>query len=379
MERVELQVRPRPASLREQPAANSLLANLSQREIPSLFGLRGMAALAVVIFHYSEQRGIMALFPGPFAVTLFFELSGLLITWLLLKEIDKAGRLNFRHFYARRALRLFPVFYVVWALYRLAGPFPGSWATFFYMGDYYYAFHQRYSAMTIAWSLGVEEKFYLLWPFVLTRVERTKLIKILCGILVIQPIYRSLLSFLGHAPYTWFAFDCHLDAIVLGCMIALVARGGWTPPKWVSHPLTPICALIATFALQAQTDIVTYLLALILVSNVSSPGPFLNNPISRYLGEISYSLYLSHSAARELLWPHISPELRIQNSIGIFFVQITIAIAIASLLHLLIERPFLKLKENWGPPTQNGLNAELPKRSYFPKSDNEPRGKRSPA
>jgi peptidoglycan/LPS O-acetylase OafA/YrhL len=347
MERVELQVGPRLASLREQPAANLLLANLSPREIPSLYGLRGLAALAVVIYHYSEQRGIMALFPGPFAVTLFFELSGLLITWLLLKEVDKAGRINFRQFYARRALRLFPVFYVVWILYRLAGPFPGSWATFFYMGDYYYALHQRYSAMTIAWSLGVEEKFYLLWPFVLWRIERMRLTRILCGLLVAQPIYRSLLSFLGHSPYTWFAFDCHLDAIVLGCLIALAAKRGWTPPKWVSHPFTPVCALILIFALQSQGDIVTYLLALILVSTVSRPGWFLNNPISRYLGQISYSLYLCHSAAREILWPHISPIIHLPSGIRTFVVQTLLAIAAASVLHHLIEQPFLRLKDRF--------------------------------
>jgi peptidoglycan/LPS O-acetylase OafA/YrhL len=347
MERVELQVRPRLASLREQPAANSLLANLSRREIPSLFGLRGMAALAVVIYHYSEQRGIMALFPGPFAVTLFFELSGLLITWLILKEIDKAGELNFRQFYARRALRLFPVFYVVWILYRLARPFPGSWATFFYMGDYYYALHQRYSAMTIAWSLGVEEKFYLLWPFVLTRVDRARLVKILCGVLVAEPVYRSLLSILGYRSYTWFAFDCHLDAIILGCLIALVAKCGWTPPKWVSHPFTPICALILIFAMQAQTDIVTYLLALILISTVSRPGAFLNNLVSRYLGEISYSLYLSHSAARELLWPYISSIIHIPGGILTFTVQMLVAIVTASILHYAIEQPFLRFKDRF--------------------------------
>jgi peptidoglycan/LPS O-acetylase OafA/YrhL len=347
MERVELQVRPRLASLREQPAANSLLANLSRREIPSLFGLRGMAALAVVIYHYSEQRGIMALFPGPFAVTLFFELSGLLITWLILKEIDKAGELNFRQFYARRALRLFPVFYVVWILYRLARPFPGSWATFFYMGDYYYALHQRYSAMTIAWSLGVEEKFYLLWPFVLTRVDRARLVKILCGVLVAEPVYRSLLSILGYRSYTWFAFDCHLDAIILGCLIALVAKCGWTPPKWVSHPFTPICALILIFAMQAQTDIVTYLLALILISTVSRPGAFLNNLVSRYLGEISYSLYLSHSAARELLWPYISSIIHIPGGILTFTVPMLVAIVTASILHYAIEQPFLRFKDRF--------------------------------
>lgn len=347
MERVQVQPVETFASLREQPSANSLLANLSQREIPSLFGLRGMAALAVVIYHYSNQRGIMALFPGPFAVTLFFELSGLLITWLLLKEIDKTSTIDRRQFYVRRALRLFPVFYVVWILYRMAGPFPGSWATFFYMGDYYYAFHQRYSAMTVAWSLGVEEKFYLLWPFVLMRVERAKLIKILCGILVAEPIYRSLLTFLGHRPYTWFAFDCRLDAIVLGCLIALAAKDGWTPPKWISYPFTPVCTLILIFALQAQSDIVTYLLAIILISTVSRPGPFLNNRISRYLGEISYSLYLSHSAVHEFLWRTIAAKVALHNNVAIFFAQAILAIAAAALLHHVIEQPFLRLKDRF--------------------------------
>jgi peptidoglycan/LPS O-acetylase OafA/YrhL len=333
----------RLASLREQSAVSSLLTNLSRREIPSLFGLRGMAALAVVIYHYSEQRGIMAHFPGPFAVTLFFELSGLLITWLLLKEMNQTGRVDLRQFYSRRVLRLFPLFYVVWILYRIARPFPGSWATFFYMGDYYYAFHQHYSAMTIAWSLGVEEKFYLLWPLVLRYVARPKLIKILCGILIAEPVYRSVLSFIGHQPYTWFAFDCRLDAIVLGCLIALLAKDGWNPPKWISHPFTPICALILVFALQDDSAI--YLLAVILVSTVMRPGRFLNNPVSHYLGVISYSLYLCHAAARETLWPLIAADFPFRNNVAVFMAQMALAIPIASLLHYVVEKPFLRLKD----------------------------------
>jgi len=348
MERATLPATERLASLREQSAVSPLPANLSRREIPSLFGLRGMAALAVVIYHYSEQRGIMAHFPGPLAVTLFFELSGLLITWLLLKEMDKAGRVDLRQFYSRRALRLFPVFYVVWILYRLARPFPGSWATFFYMGDYYYAFHQRYSAMTIAWSLGVEEKFYLLWPFILTRIARPKLIKILCGILIAEPVYRSFLTFIGHQPYTWFAFDCRLDAIVLGCLIALLAKDGWTPPKWISHPFTAVWALILVFAL--QNDIAVYALGVVLVSTVARPGRFLNNPISRYLGVISYSLYLCHAVVREILWPMIVPRLPLHNTGAAFLAQLLLAVGAASLLHYLVERPFLRLKDRFHRP-----------------------------
>jgi len=338
----------RLASLREQSAVSSLLTNLSRREISSLFGLRGMAALAVVIYHFSDQRGLMAHFPGPFAVTLFFELSGLLITWLLLQEMEKTGRANLRRFYSRRALRLFPVFYVVWILYRLARPFPGSWATFFYMGDYYYAVHQRYSAMTIAWSLGLEEKFYLLWPLLLARIERPRLIKILCAMLIAEPVYRSFLIFLGHQPYTWFAFDCRLDALVLGCLIALLAKDGWTPPKWISHPGTPLGALILVLAL--QNDIAVYALGVVLVSTVARPTWFLNNPVSGFLGVISYSLYLCHAAAREILWPLIASRFPLHNAAAAFLAQFLLALAVAALLHSLVERPFLRLKDRFHRP-----------------------------
>ncbi len=328
--------------------ANVLVTNLSRREIPSLYGLRGVAALAVVLYHYLLDHGTLAaVFPGPYAVTLFFELSGLLITWLLLKEIGERGSVDRRRFYLRRALRLFPVFYVVWAVCRLAGPFSGSWATFFYMGDYYHALTQHYNILTVGWSLGVEEKFYLLWPFVLARVERAKLVKILCGVLVAEPLYRASLALIGYRAYTWFAFDTHLDAIVLGCLIAIAAKGGWAAPKWMSHPFTPVVALILVFALQSQNDIVTYLLAVILVSVVCRPPALLNHPIARYFGAISYSLYLCHTYARDVLWHWVSGGLRIHSFALVLICQLAVAIALASMLHFTVERPFLGLKDRF--------------------------------
>ena len=336
------------------PHSDALGRNLSMREIPSLNGLRGAAALIVVLYHYLENTKFISFFPGPYAVTLFFELSGLLITWLLLKELDASGNLDLKQFYMRRALRLFPVFYVVWALCRLAGPFAGSWATFFYMGDYYHALTQRYNILTSAWSLGVEEKFYLLWPVILARVERTKLMKILCALLIAEPVYRSLLGALGHRAYTWFAFDTRFDAILVGCLIAMAAKRGWHAPTWLSHPFTPICALILVFALQQQGDVVTYLLAVILVSVVCRPSAILNNPIAGYFGAISYSLYLCHVYARDILWQWIMGQgifgqpilgtLQSQNFAFALAAQFAIAIALASALHFLVEKPFLQLK-----------------------------------
>src|ERR1700722_12205169 len=334
--------------------SNALVSNLSMREIPSLNGLRGAAALIVVLYHYLEDTKFISFFPGPYSVTLFFELSGLLITWLLLKEIDANGHLDLKQFYLRRALRLFPVFYAVWGLCRLAGPFAGSWATFFYMGDYYHALTQRYNILTSAWSLGVEEKFYLLWPVILARVERTKLMKILCALLIAEPVYRSLLGALGHRAYTWFAFDTRFDAILVGCLIAMAAKRGWHAPTWLSHPFTPICALILVFALQQQGDVVTYLLAVILVSVVCRPSAILNNPIAGYFGAISYSLYLCHVYARDILWQWIMGQgifgqpilgtLQSQNFAFALAAQFAIAIALASALHFLVEKPFLQLK-----------------------------------
>jgi len=324
---------------------NPLLLSLSGREIPSLNGLRGAAALAVVVYHYLiEWKGI-AYFPGFYAVDLFFELSGFLITWLLLKEIHDTGRMDARRFYLRRALRLFPVFYVVWILCRMAGPFPGSWATFFYMGDYYHALTQRYNILTSAWSLGVEEKFYLLWPFILARIKQRKLVKILVGLLILEPVYRSLLCVLGHRPYTWFAFDTRLDAIVIGCLLAIFAARGWRPPEWIQHPLTPICALVLVFALQAQGELVTYLLAVILLSTICRPAWLLNNPVARYLGAISYSLYLCHVYAREVLWPRMLGTM-VSNHLTVqFTLQLALAIILASALHFVVEKPFLSLKD----------------------------------
>jgi len=112
----------------------------------------------------------------------------------------------------------------------------------------------------------------------------------------------------------------------------------------VSCPWTPVCALILVFALLAQGDLVTYLLAALLVSVMCRPSLVLNNPATRYLGLISYSLYLSHAYAREFIWPPIAREIGVRNFALVFALQVCLAIVVAAFLHLAVERPFLRLK-----------------------------------
>ena len=324
--------------------SNTLRDNMTKREIPSLYGLRGAAALVVVIFHGLLNYNLGRLVPASHAVTLFFELSGLLITWLILRECDQTGRLDIRQFYARRALRLFPVFYVVWVLCQLFRQIPGKWAYFFYMGDYFLAIRQEGSILSQAWSLGVEEKFYLLWPLILTHIDRKELIKGMAAILDLEPLYRYYMDLFGQGAYTWFAFDTHVDYIMIGCLIALLVDQGWRPPAWVSHPVTPVCALLLLSIFRYDGNVSPYLLAVILIAVICRPPFILNNRVARYLGAISYSLYLCHNLSNVAVWQPLLGRIHFHSPFTAIASQLTVAIAVASALHVVVERPFLLLK-----------------------------------
>jgi len=326
---------------------NTLRDNLSKREIPSLYGLRGAAALVVVIFHALLNYNLGRLVPAGHAVTLFFELSGLLITWLILGECDQAGGLDIRRFYARRALRLFPVFYVVWVLCLVSRQVPGKWAYFFYMGDYFLAIRQQGSILAQAWSLGVEEKFYLLWPLILTHIDRKKLINGMVAILVLEPLYRYYMDLFGHGPYTWFAFDTHVDYIMIGCLIALLVKQGWRPPAWVAHPVTPVSALLLLSLFPHDANVPPYLLAVLLVAVICRPPSILNNRVARYLGAISYSLYLCHNLSNVAVWDPLLGRVHFHSPFTAIASQLAFSIAVASALYWLIERPFLALKNRF--------------------------------
>jgi len=324
------------------------VSNLLKREIPSLFGLRGAAALVVVVYHYCLAWKICD-FPGYYSVTLFFELSGLLITWLLLKEIELSGTIDRKNFYIRRSLRLFPVFYFVWMVCRLGGTFPGSWAYLFYVGDYFTALTQKYSVLTVAWSLGVEEKFYLIWPQVVIRASLSGITKLLITILVIEPFYRLGLTMVGHRNYTHYAFDTSLDPIVLGCLIAILAKRGWSPQRWMLNPISISIVIATGIWLWKCTELVMFVLAIVLIYAICKSPRLLNNGVARFLGAISYSLYLCHEYTANILWPFLFGDAhRFLSFVGISL-QIVLAITVATALHFAIERPFLRIKDRFHP------------------------------
>jgi peptidoglycan/LPS O-acetylase OafA/YrhL len=321
-------------------------------EIPSLYGIRGAAALAVVLFHV----GITAA-NGIFAVICFFVLSGFLITHLLLKEYDKTGDLSLRRFYLRRSLRIFPAFYGYAVFYIVGRTIMGlhiDWisllACLTYTGNYFEAFgHEPLATMLHTWSLAVEEQFYLLWPviFWLFAKNRTRLMQGLMAAIVAIWVYRWLgfkLNF--NAEYVGLSFETRADALAIGCLLAVANSMHRIPRwlidwKWVGALAAAIIVAMSASKINAPSytwSIAAVGFAIILMHAVAhSQSPWyrwLESRPLRALGLISYSLYLYHPFAN-----HLPSALRILP------VEVAFVIALATGSYWIVERPFLVLKD----------------------------------
>ena len=202
--------------------------------IPGLDGMRAIAVLIVMISHV----GISALIPGGFGVTVFFFISGFLITRLLLAEIDKDGRIGLKNFYIRRFLRLLPALYfmliVTFICLTLLGARPSNGETlaaFTYTMNYYDLWLNSQGIAQTGpwghlWSLAVEEHFYLLFPLLLIFFRRNLNLALkACGAIIIGALGWRLLHYYGlpsPEKYTYIATDARLDSIVFGCFFSLL-------------------------------------------------------------------------------------------------------------------------------------------------------------
>lgn len=206
--------------------------------VPALDGLRGLAILIVVISHY----GFGHIIPGGFGVTLFFFISGFLITRLLIAEQEQAHRIHLTNFYLRRVLRLYPalLFMVTIAvgltLLRGCGVQIGEvLSTLFYYRNYYMLYgHETGSVpctriFDITWSLAIEEHFYLFFPLLFMVFYRRPalLATSMAGSIVAVLAWRlHLVATEGLTELTVYRIyhltDTRLDAIMFGCLVSLV-------------------------------------------------------------------------------------------------------------------------------------------------------------
>ena len=356
------------ASIRP-PLPVALASGLELKQIPALDGLRAIAAFLVVLYH-----GGIAVSPGGLGVLAFFVIRGFLITWLLLDEQERHGGVSLRLFYVRRTLRIFPAFYVYWVLVvalsaiRHRVVWPQAIASLFYVNNYYQGlFGDPNTGLSHSWSLGVEEQFYLLWApaFIwLQNTRRETVAKVLAVSIVTLWLYRLGLVWAGvHQGYIYEAFDTRADQLLLGCLLAFVLRIGAVQSLWnwlcssIGYSVLIFAVLLFSVFLENHfgsiyRDTVGFTLDALAValliplficfrSNVA--WGWLNWQPIRYLGRISYSLYL---------YQQITPDIVrkvVPHAAGVFFVVMNsiVVIIAASFSYHFIERPFLRLKDRF--------------------------------
>jgi len=305
------------------------------RYLPALDGVRGVAIAMVMAIHF----GFKTPQSGRIGVTLFFVLSGYLITSLLRDEHAARGRIDFFEFYKRRARRLLPALVVVIAVsfvWQLAdGDWFNAWtgaiAATFYVSNWAIRAGDNLGFLNHTWSLAVEEQFYLWWPLALGLVMRF-LPRFVGPFVIISAVLATLDAIKGPA----LPID-RAAPLLLGCLLAYLPR----------IRFAPIFGLVAGVVLAVMSFLtITHgplLAAIAILSFAFLAGVLEATPVSRLLswaplvalGKISYGLYLWHyPVSRVLATPHVTVTRIIADTV--------VSLALAIISYKFIEAPFRK-------------------------------------
>jgi peptidoglycan/LPS O-acetylase OafA/YrhL len=348
--------------------------------IPSLDGLRAISVLIVVLAHSDLE----ALVPGGLGVTIFFFLSGYLITTLMLTEHERTGGINILNFYTRRVFRLMPpllislaIAYALTYAGMLAGGITskGLTAQLLYFANYYGLFFDPGNTIPdgtgILWSLAVEEHFYIVYPLLMTVMLgcalRPRTIGALLGVgclavlvwrihLVQSPNFVS--------DRTYYASDTRIDSIIFGCILAIVANPKRQPNRSTAMSrvdwavlaaavgallLTLLCRDVAfreTIRYDIQGLALMPLFYFAVRFSDSRLFQKLNLPWMVTLGTYSYAIYLIHYVVIRSIVKDV-PVLAGKSFI-IFPISLVISIAYAAAIDRFVDPYFRQLRRKYG-------------------------------
>jgi len=347
------------------------------RRISGLDGLRGIAVLFVLMEHgaYSLFRLDWPAAPfvgnGALGVNIFFVLSGYLIYELSAREFEKTGAFNWKAFYLRRILRIFPCFYAYLAvililtalgLLTLTRPVIFSVATFSlnyrHLWDHSTELFNYY-VIGHYWTLALEEQFYLTWPLLMFLFARKRLLQLMTAVILLAPFIRVFCYFFtpGSRAQIGMMFHTGFDSIAMGVLLGEL----WRRPHWKArlqtlarNPwvvggavifmvlLSPWLGLHfkGAYSITIGKTLELACVAIIIIAAVSSSSPILSAVLNwrplMYIGVLSYSLYVWNPLflnAETHWFVNVFPL----NFIGIF--------AAGAFSYYVIERPVLRLKD----------------------------------
>lgn len=392
-----------------------VIAVAERHYVASLDGLRAVAILVVLLHQGGLQSTVdatrflggilnLAMDAGWMGVQLFFVLSGYLITGILLKSKAHSLTTSLKHFYIRRSLRIFPVYYASLILFFtisaalesepawLSNSFEHKIWFFLYLNNWITPFVSP--IMGHYWSLAVEEQFYILWPLLVLTVNRRTLTVICLALIALAPAFRYLVTGLdpqhAHlAAYVW--TPARLDGLLIGALLAL-----YHTPKTPSAKmnlilfvtgaigLAYIAVVIKThylfqsvtndWTILNQTGCALLFVAIIYYCTSNTPASAGNRVISliqkglsvgflRSIGKHSYAMYIFHAPISNLLQAHTHPFVQrlcegltfsgVNLSMLVDYAVLTmLTYAAARISWIVIEMQFLKLKERWPMPAE---------------------------
>ncbi len=356
---------------------------------PNLDGLRFIGAFLIIVIHIENLKVVAGKEPmawvkdylpiGGLDVSLFFVLSGFLITFLLLKEKDKTSTINLKKFYLRRMLKIWPLYYLIGFIGLIILPqlyiyssgnysgYGNSWYSALLYGLFLPPL-MKSMAIGAAWSVRVEELFYLLWAVILRSTK--KYFNVLIAIVVLGFFLRNASAFLVHIkPILIFKIANHLCTDYrFGCM----AIGGIAAYLHITDRKK-----LLSFLYRKDLQYVVYIVLLALfIFKVHLPGfnfevysiffAFLvlnlatneqsilcfDYPLMNYLGKISYGLYLYNPIMRIFCLAFTEkiynrPLAGWQMNSVLYFSAIASTILISILSYEFFEKPFLRAKNRF--------------------------------
>jgi peptidoglycan/LPS O-acetylase OafA/YrhL len=347
--------------------------------IPTLDGWRAIAILGVMASHaghsYSQAHGAESVFDriasGTHGVNLFFGISGLLITLRLLEEWDASGSISLRRFYVRRAFRILPpalLYLSCVALLGVLGLLPVAReefvaATLFFrnylpplLGENGAGFFTSHY-----WSLGVEEHFYLFWPALLSFAGRKRALLVAIAIAVLVAgwrhleAWREIMLYNAIQPTYFVRSDTRIDAIMWGVVAALALSRPQVRALAERYLSTIVyLALIALYGMIVyrygtrptfwEASIVPVLIVGTVLRPASVLGRVLESPAMRWIGRLSYSLYLWEFFF--VYYPGVPTTLGVWQT---FPVNLIATVVCATASYYLVERPLIRVGHRLAP------------------------------
>lgn len=359
----------------------SLINSSSAVYFPSLNGIRFIAATMVIVHHCIDKAGGEFLAKGgEIGVTLFFVLSGFLITYLLLKEKQITGTIDVKAFYIRRILRIWPLYFfaifITLLLGALLGHDPGSFFTTklvlycLFLSNVAVFSYSAGNFPSQLWSVSSEEQFYLVWPWLVKWLDHRRIWRMLLVVALFFPILRLSLLYITNVGEAGqfiirfireYIYVFRVDCMALGGIAAfLFFEGNNLILNFLYKPIVQILAItILVWMLLSGVHSGPFqhtfhaLPSLVLILNLATNKSVifnLENKVCDFMGKISYGSYVYHPLIILLMW-----EMTTFFAVNMTWVSITAFIVlciifttvVAYLSYEYFEKRILKYKRNF--------------------------------